>query len=320
MAAPTLADLLQGRGLRNPLLQDPDSILLGRPPPSSRNPPTPRAELNAHRPTLADYMRNGLRALRFNPHSADAVAGLVPWTPMGAAHQGGQDIAEGLGTGNLGQAGLGLGGTILAALPFGLAPRTGAALTMDRASRMSRARQLGYSERPFYRGDRGIETEYPGGGFFSRDLQTAAGHARRHQRTPDASPREFRLNLNANFDFAGSLTREQRDRIVAAVATENPRLATEIGAAIDEGTPLGLLYQALDRGTSGAGGVLRRAGFNSVDTGRDVLMLSGSGIRSAEAAFDPALAASRNIFHGLGLPLATGAATSPLWMRDGAGN
>ena len=123
---PTLADLLQGRELRNPPTTPP--LLLGpEPPPSIPSGPRkvapPWAEMNASRPTLGDHARNGLLGIGMNPHSANAVAGLMPWTPFGAAHQGGQDIAEGLGTGNWGQ--MGLGTAALAALPFGAAPRAG---------------------------------------------------------------------------------------------------------------------------------------------------------------------------------------------------
>lgn len=141
----------------------------------------------------------------------------------------------------------------------------------------------------------------PGGGFFSRDVDTATGHARRHQANAAATAREFRLNLQDSYRFHGTLTEGQRDRIVAAVADHNPRLAADIRDIIDDGTPLSLIYQALEHNTPNAGAVLRRAGFNSVDTGRDVLMLSGHGIRSADAVFDPSRARSQNIYYGIPL-------------------
>lgn len=314
MADLTLADLLRGRDMRTPTDRD---LWWAMPPTLSgvennrRPSPTTSTPISGFTAATLGFGwpgPAGAAGERADPALADDVLGMLP--PVAAYRAGRDMIGPGMFEGRPGLAALGVGSAALAALPLTVAPRAGAALAMDRASRMSRARQMGYSERPFYRGDAGDLTEYPGSAFFSRDRATAAGHARRHQRTGTAEPREFRLNLDANFAFSGSLTREQRDRIVAAVAAENPRVGTQIGAMIDEGTPLGLIYHALERNTSDAGAVLRRAGFNSVDTGRDVLMLSGSGIRSADAAFDPALAGSRNIFHGL--PFA-GAATSPWW-------
>ncbi len=50
------------------------------------------------------------------------------------------------------------------------------------------------------------------------------------------------------------------------------------------------------------------AGFDAIDTGRDVRKLTGSGIRHRDAAFDPERAAERNIFYGLG------AASALPWM------
>jgi hypothetical protein len=45
--------------------------------------------------------------------------------------------------------------------------------------------------------------------------------------------------------------------------------------------------------------ILARAGFTGVDSGRDVRMFGGRGIRHDAAAFDPTKANERNIFLGL---------------------
>jgi hypothetical protein len=78
-------------------------------------------------------------------------------------------------------------------------------------------------------------------------------------------------------------------------------LAALIGAAINEGTSPALIWQALSAnfGESGGAALLRRAGFDEIDTGRDVLKLRGTGIRSVDARFDPKRAESANIFAGL---------------------
>ena len=52
--------------------------------------------------------------------------------------------------------------------------------------------------------------------------------------------------------------------------------------------------------SSMAANAFMNAGFDAIDTGRDVYKLSGDGIRHVDAKFDPANAASRNIFASLG--------------------
>ena len=42
--------------------------------------------------------------------------------------------------------------------------------------------------------------------------------------------------------------------------------------------------------------MFRRAGFDALDSGRDVLKLDGFGIRHKDAVFDPAKVDQRNIF------------------------
>jgi hypothetical protein len=49
-----------------------------------------------------------------------------------------------------------------------------------------------------------------------------------------------------------------------------------------------------------------RAGYDALDSGRDVLKLTGKGIRSKDAKFDPAKAKQTNIMASLGAILAAG--------------
>jgi hypothetical protein len=218
-----------------------------------------------------------------------AAAALSPW---GAAYDIGREwIGPAIEERN---ALLGGAGLAMAALPL-----PARRLPMDAASVAARRRSMGYSETPFWRGDAGTAVEYPSGGFFSRDPHLATGHAARHQAESDAAPREFRLDLQSSFDFNRPLTEEQGSRLVAAVAAFDPRLAAGIRGTIDDGASTALVWHALERNIGNPKEILRRAGFTSVDTGRDVMMLSGSGIRSADAVFDPDRAHLPNIYYGL---------------------
>jgi hypothetical protein len=177
--------------------------------------------------------------------------------------------------------------------------RTPKALPMDDASRMARAAEMGYSEKPLWRGDKNPD-EYPGGEFFSRNRALAEGHAKRH----GGEAREFRLKMDPDttFNFNGEFTRSQAERLIAAVAKQNPEFAEkQLRPAIYEGTPPSLIYQALEHNTHDAQGALRAASFAHIDTGQDVLALTGDGIRLSTAKFNPADAASRNIHKSAGI-------------------
>jgi hypothetical protein len=49
-----------------------------------------------------------------------------------------------------------------------------------------------------------------------------------------------------------------------------------------------LLRQAIQMNARNSNDLFRRAGFDALDFGRDVLKLTGAGIRSKNAVFDPA--------------------------------
>jgi hypothetical protein len=61
----------------------------------------------------------------------------------------------------------------------------------------------------------------------------------------------------------------------------------------------GLVHHMIERGSRDPVGVLKRAGFDAIDSGRDVRKLVGTGIRSKDAAFDPARRDDLNIFAAL---------------------
>ncbi|MGO4831305.1 hypothetical protein AB4144_03250, partial [Rhizobiaceae sp. 2RAB30] len=68
---------------------------------------------------------------------------------------------------------------------------------------------------------------------------------------------------------------------------------------ITDGAAAARMYQVIDRSRAPEH-VLKGAGFNVIDTGRDVRNLDGFGIRSAQAAFDPAKAGEQGILLSLG--------------------
>ena len=183
-------------------------------------------------------------------------------------------------------------------------------LPMDEASRMARAREMGYADDAFYRGEASgkAPTEY-GFGHFSRDQEYAEGFAKRGG--ADA-PREFRLNLGNAFVDYQPVTSSQYAKILDAVAADNPKLANNmLGQLTDKGMDWfkGYVERYPDRPVVESGALVRAglgshddalryikaAGFGSIDSGRDVVKLTGDGIRLKDAKFDPKKAASKNI-------------------------
>lgn len=200
--------------------------------------------------------------------------------------------------------------------------RGGARLPMDRASREARAREQGYSNEKFWRGESSGEApeRYPRGAFFSRNRETAAGVAARGGQ----EPREFRLRLDKAFRDYEELTTGQLGRLVrSAMELGDRKLASQLAelAAPDRSVEWVLGYtranptQIVARGSGYVRPIIqhsqypervfRGAGFNALDFGADIRMLTGRGIRLKEASFDPARARSQNISASLfGVPTA----------------
>lgn len=209
------------------------------------------------------------------------------------------------------------------------------ALPMDDASRMARAAEQGYAPEPFYRGERtgALPDEYPAGAFFSRDADYARGFA---NRGGQPEPREFRLDLSNAFNIGGPVSAGIFGRIVKSSMAHDPALAKNLADLIDrspewvagygKARPNELvmddarfLYQPIENSAAPVGLLLRDAGFDAIDTGRDVRMLGALGIRSKDAAFDPALKSRKNIFFGLAPPVAAAGPLGQL-LRDDAGS
>lgn len=200
---------------------------------------------------------------------------------------------------------------------LGSAARRPPRLPMDRSSRMQRARELGYADEPFYRGEATGRkpSRFPGGGDFSRDYDTSAGFARRGGSN---APAEYRLNLTKSFNLGQPVTAESYARLVGQLHKTDPKLASEMVDLIAPGRNIdwlmeyatrnpnviaiengALVHAMIERGSRDAVGTFIHAGFDAIDSGRDVRKLTGEGIRHKDAAFDPTRAHSSDIFASL---------------------
>lgn len=190
-------------------------------------------------------------------------------------------------------------------------------LPMDEASRLARAREMGYSDAPFYRGE-ATGKEYGGGpAYFSRDREYAEGFAKRGGQD---APSEYRLDLQNTFMDQTPIRAGRYADIIESVAKNNPQLASELAETIAPGKGVDwvigfgraqpdfvvverggapLIRQAIEQGVGDPVGVLRRAGYDAIDSGRDVRKFGGEGIRSKDARFDPAQKSSQNILAGI---------------------
>lgn len=75
----------------------------------------------------------------------------------------------------------------------------------------------------------------------------------------------------------------------------------------------GLIRQAIEIGSCNPIRLFRDAGYDAIDAGRDVRKISGKGIRSNDARFDPSKASSEDIMAGV-----AGASLLPAWMLQDA--
>jgi hypothetical protein len=273
--------------LRSPMLfphmADPD---FWKPPGPPSMTPTPEGKLQ---PADYDPRRAGV--------AADLINLAVSSFPVGGPAAG---------------AGLKSGAAVLPMVARRIA-RT--ALPMAEAARMARAKALSYADEPFFRGEaRGdLPTRYPDGAYFSCNREIAKGFA---QRGGQDAPREFRLKLDKAFKDYSDVSAEQYGRLVASALDSDPQLAAGMVDMIAPGKDVNwflgfakalpdatvarrgggaLVRQMIEQGASNPDRVFVRAGFDALDSGRDVRKLTGEGIRLKEATFDPKKARSHNI-------------------------
>jgi len=185
------------------------------------------------------------------------------------------------------------------------------AMPMGEASRMARAKELGYSDEPFYRGQKDTPTE-GAVAFYSRDPETAAGFGK---------PLEYRLQMNRPLRFGEDVTvQDFYDAAKGVEAVAGPDAARKMLDAVPlQGDwdlarlanivekhgdvklmPGAALHQMMEIAAGDAVAPLRAAGFDAIDTGRDVRMLKNFGQRLKEAAFDPDKRDSRKLLAGIG--------------------
>jgi general stress protein YciG len=169
-------------------------------------------------------------------------------------------------------------------------------------------------------------SEHAGGAHFSRDKSYSDAIAQKGGQ-PEASGSHLDL-ANAYKDYE-RLTADEVSRLIQAA---DPKLASGIAdlfkltpaefteaAKRSPGKPVtdvrntAYLRRAIENNASNPKDLFKRAGFNALDSGRDVRMLDGFGIRSNRAVFDPAKRDSRNIFAGV----AGAAVIPPALLEDG---
>ncbi len=198
-------------------------------------------------------------------------------------------------------------------VPGGTAGTLGAGpsrrLPMDEASRMARARAAGFDvETRYYHGGPPPRRGNFGTRFWSRDRDYAAGIARHkggslheallRSERPLAWNREYTLNdiLDLSLGARAVYGDDLAHRLAAAAPIElggRPLrglddlrfAASRLGSEpVIDGR---MLTQLWDVNTQRDMNVLRAAGFDALDTGRDVVMLRPENIRSPRARFDP---------------------------------
>ncbi len=226
----------------------------------------------------------------------------------------------------------------LAAL--GAVPGAGAAArTTKQVNKL--ASEMGMSTTPFYRGGVVPASREYGGAHFSRDREYAEKFSRQgaglgpERGATNKELREFRLDLSKTFADQAPVDAATYARLVVAA---EPKLAAELVDMIAPGkNPAwfkefarrnpdmmvsdngALVRQAIEVSSRNPIALFKRAGFDALDSGRDVRKLTGDGIRLKEAAFDPARRSSRDIMASLmlGLPVAGALAWGPPeWQED----
>ena len=130
------------------------------------------------------------------------------------------------------------------------------------------------------------------------------------------------MKMDKAFVDSAPVTVEQYNRLVQEVAKQNPKVAQSMVDDILDGISVqefaefarqrggdivsdsgALVRQAIQRNVGDDVSVFTGAGYNAVDSGRDVWHLTGDGIRLSNALFDPTKSASRNLLAGVpGVP------------------
>lgn len=200
----------------------------------------------------------------------------------------------------------------------GVGDVAGKALKMDRASRLKRAADQGYLEQPFWHGraDPNPTQPMPNATYYSADRDYSVGIGK----SRGGAAREYRLrpektlDMNAPAsthvlaDFAEGLLQSGDAQGAASLISAfvdyggSPAQfvrAARSGPAQELGLSGGAIKQVLEMSTGGSWeGALRNAGYDSLNTGRDMIMLTPQGQRRVTARFDPKQIDSSNLLAG----------------------
>lgn len=279
-----------------------------------------RDTLTAYKPTMAqripDMVKDGLRALGLNKFAANTfgtpIADVLGYSPVGAVAQSwdaGQAAAR--ADGGVNKA-LGLGGGMalaaLGAVPGGKALRKGEALAMDEASRMARAREMGFdTSRPLYVSSlEPIEEFKPHGRF--------GGHKGISGISLTDNPEMANRYLDrfGDFRYDGKPFKKHVMKVYIRPG-EISEFSGPLRGGPQTGAPLPDNYKwpaALD-GVDTAifpDAVNKRGGVKHVEqgakssiSGNEYILRDPSRVRLATAAFDPAKRGSSDLLAALGL-------------------
>jgi hypothetical protein len=295
------------------------------------------AELSYRMPTLEDRSRGGLPV---QPNVLDRIFGSVVTGLASLPRRAIESSQNYMATGQYDPEPVVEAATaaMMGGMPFAVRGAVGSAggkLPTDYASRMKRGDKMRYSKDTFYRGERtgAVPQEFPDGAHFSRDYGTAEGFAKQGGRN---APEEYRLNLQNTFSDHAPINANGYARLVAAARERDPKLAAALVEQIAPGKDVdwfagfakhfpqkvvaksgALVRQAIQFHARNANDLFVRAGYDALDSGRDVLKLNGAGIRSKDAIFDPRNADSQNVMASLaGLGLGGGAVAASYPSQD----
>ncbi|TWT11726.1 hypothetical protein [Reyranella sp. CPCC 100927] len=165
--------------------------------------------------------------------------------------------------------------------------RPGEGLPMGEADRAQRMAEQGYT-RGYWRGG----AKPADGNYYTPDPAAAADFARRHGSSGDT--REYALRLGNVFDFHNDVFDVTALRpIASALAKENPSAARELIEHVADWNgriPAKAVHQIVRSHASDVNAVLRKAGYDTIDAGQELITLrrSKGQVRDADkAAFDP---------------------------------
>lgn len=168
---------------------------------------------------------------------------------------------------------------------------------LDELSRLARMTAQGYT-RGYWRGGRNVAD----GPYYTPDKVMAERFGARHGQGADV--REYALRLGKQLDFNTRYAAEDLADLSRELAKENPKAAAELlqlPADWGGGIPGSMLYQVLDRSSGNAHALLRRAGYDTINAGKEVVILHKRGlVRDAlRAKFDPARVDDPDPFAGM---------------------